>query len=448
MPVPFDAIALLCAITLVGVAPILLGSKRDLVVSPRFWMIAVYLAVFAIRPLCILIDPDYAHPYIRSQLDFHRLVVSGLTLALAGLVVFWVGYSLPVGRRLSSLVPLFGQQVSPRRWQQAVLGCFLVGLGAYLILVRSMGGLRELLAVLYMRAAVYEADETAGPMKELAKLIGVSALLEMHYHVRIRRTWWAWPLLVAGSVIIGTMGGRGAVAQLWVMTYLFYALAKPRYRKLGFVGALALGVFLFAVVALSARRSTRGGLDAAAQTLRTVPKALVENALDTVPMFDQMVAAMQIAGRDIPYCEGSSYLALIPIMVPRALWPINTETAGVTLRKVIEPQGIGGRPSTIMGEGYLNFGVIGALVPMFLLGIWCRLLHAYLVRGENQGTMVTLLYVFGLFSTLNLLTGVGPLAVRALVFRVCAALIAYAWSARKAACLSEGARRTIEHDFA
>ncbi|MBM3474598.1 MAG: oligosaccharide repeat unit polymerase [Armatimonadetes bacterium] len=434
-----DALILIAAIVLLGLAPFILAPRRDVVISPRFWIIGAFLGVFAVRPLYILLDPTKAHPYIGEQAEFPRLVVGGLCMALAGLAAFWIGYFLRGGKRLSELVPLFPQEISPARWRQAVLGCFLLGLAAYLIFLRSMGGLKELLAVLYMRAAVYEADETAGPMKELAKLVGVAALLGMHYHLRIGRARWAWPLLGFSSVLIGTMGGRGAVAQLWVMTYLLYALARPRYRSWKFLGTLVLVVIVFAAGALGVRRATSRGLGAAVESLRELPSAITENAMDTVPMFDHMVAAMQAAGRDVPYQEGTSYVQLIPVMVPRAIWPMETETAGVTVRKIVEPNGIGGRPPSAMGEGYLNFGAVGALGIMFLLGLWCRLLQCYLVRGADVSAMVPLLYVFALFSTLNFLAGVGPLAIRAFLFRLGAALVAFIWSARARVPVAEDA---------
>jgi hypothetical protein len=442
MLIPPDGLALIGAILLLAVAPFALARTDATVTTPRFWIVGAYAGLYVLRPSCILLNPDWAHRYISSQPEFPRLVVGGLALALAGLACFWIGYYLRAGKQLSHLIPQLPQDISPARWRQAVLGCFLLGLVAYVVFLRSMGGLKELLAVLYMRAAVYEADETAGPMKELAKLVGVAALLGMHYHVRIRPARWAWPLLCLSSAIIGTMGGRGAVAQLWIMTYLLYALARPQYRSWKFLGALVLGVVLFATAALSARRATQGGMEAAVASLRSLPAKMTENVLDTVPMFDQMVATVQATGREIPYKEGESYVELIPVMVPRSLWPIETETAGVTLRKVIEPYGIGGRPPSAMGEGYMNFGLVGALGIMFLLGIWCRFLQAYLARGADCSLIVPLLYTFTLFSTINFLTGVGPLAVRACLFRVGAALVAFFWSARMRLSAPEG--RSVE----
>ncbi|MBM3498924.1 MAG: hypothetical protein FJX74_09665 [Armatimonadetes bacterium] len=442
MLLPADALALIAAILLVAVAPLVSAPTRDMLISPRFWIAGAFVGLYVVRPLCILVYPTYAHPFIGLQPEFPRLVSGGLALALAGLTVFWVGYFLPAGKRLGDLVPLLPQQISPARWRQAVLGCFLLGLLAYAIFLHSMGGLKQLLAVLYMRAAVYEADETAGPMKELAKLVGIAALLGMHYHLRIRPARWVWPLLGVSSAIIATMGGRGAVAQLWVMTYLLYALARPRYRSWKPLVALVVGVALFAAAALGARRATQGGPEAALASLRELPAEALGNVLDTVPMFDQMVATVQTTGREIPYKEGDSYLELIPVMVPRAFWPIETETAGVTLRKVIEPFGIGGRPPSAMGEGYMNYGLTGALGVMFLLGIWCRFLQTYLVRGQAVSLMVPLLYALALFSTLSFLAGVGPLAVRACLFRVGAALVAFLWSARTQ--LLAGADRPVE----
>jgi len=430
MLIPPEAFVLIGAIVLLAVAPFVAWRKPGLVTQCRFWVMGNFVVVFALRPLFILLRPEYAHHYIRRQPEFPQLVVGGLCLALAGLAVFWVGYFLRAGRRLGEALPLLPQDISPARWRQAVLACLLIGLLCYLILLRTMGGLQGLLSVLYMRAAAYEADETAGPMKELAKLIGGAAVLGMYYHIRIKRAWWAWPLLVLSSGVVATMGGRGAVVGQWTMTYVLYALTYPRYRSWKFLVAVGLGVLVFATVALGARRATRGGVGAVAQAARDLPATLTGSIVDAAPHFDQMVAALQVAGREVPYREGSSYAELIPIMVPRALWPVQTETVGVTLRKAIDPDGLGGRPSTAMGEGYLNFGLVGALVPMLFLGIWCRGLETYLARSQDRSLIAPLLYAFAVFSTGHLTFSVGPLAVRYFLFRLAPALAAFAWSAR------------------
>jgi hypothetical protein len=147
-------------------------------------------------------------------------------------------------------------------------------------------------------------------------------------------------------------------------------------------------------------------------------------------MFDHMLAAFRATGREFPNREGTSYTQLLPVMVPRSVWPIETETAGVSLRKVIEPFGIGGRPSSAMGEGYMNFRLVGALVPMFFMGVWCRFMQVFMIRNEGRSSVAPLFYAFMLLATPRLLTGVMPLALRELLLRLAAVAVSFGWSAR------------------
>jgi hypothetical protein len=180
------------------------------------------------------------------------------------------------------------------------------------------------------------------------------------------------------------------------------------------------------------RRASRGGGEAVVSSLQELPAEFAEELLDQARGFDYMVAAMRVTGREVARREGYTYIQFFPIMVPRAIWPCQTETAGATLRAAIEPYGMGGRPPGIMGEGYMNFGAVGALAAMFLLGIWCRCIQVYMNRALGHSQVAPLLCGYALILLPKFLVGVGPFAARALLARIVLVLLAYVWSARMA----------------
>lgn len=433
MAIPSDAYILAAAMVLAAAAPFVLKIRPNEHLTPRAWIAVVYVVVFVFRPLYILHRPEEAHPYIASEPDFPRIVVTGMAVALVGLLAFWIGYSTGLGTSLGRVIPVFRRELSSRRWLEATFGLWFISVAAYAVLLRQMGGLPRLLSILYARAAFYEADEMAGPAHSVAQFAGVAASFGLYYHLVKRRTWWAWPLLLVASVLVGTMGGRGAVLiQIWLLSYVVYAFCKPRYRSWKLLVGMAAVVAVVATGAVMVRRATKLGGEAVIETVRALPADFAEELLNEARGFDYMASAMHATGRDITRLDGYSYIQVLPIMVPRMLWPYPTETAGVTLRAAIEPQGLGGRPPGAMGEGLMNFGQLGAIVAMFALGIYTRAVHTYMLRSLGRSPIAPLLCAYALVLMPKFLVGVGPFAVRTLVLRVVLILIAYAWAAKVA----------------
>jgi hypothetical protein len=245
-------------------------------------------------------------------------------------------------------------------------------------------------------------------------------------------------MLLVASVLVGTMGGRGAVLiQIWLLAYVVYAFCRPKYRSWKWLAGIVAVVAVVATGAVMVRRATRRGGEAVVQTLKTVPGEFAAELLNEARGFDYMAAAVYATGRDIRLLEGYSYTQSLPIMVPRAVWPIETETAGVTLCQAIEPGGVGGRPPSAMGEGYMNFGIAGALVAMFLLGIWCRAVQVYMTRALDRSPLAALLCGYALILMPKFLVSVAAFAVRTIVLRLVLVLAAYLWAARTSNVRSE-----------
>ncbi|HEX8847962.1 MAG TPA: hypothetical protein VF761_00345 [Gemmatimonadaceae bacterium] len=114
-----------------------------------------------------------------------------------------------------------------------------------------------------------------------------------------------------------------------------------------------------------------------------------ETAVARSATLDLLADVVQRTPRDIPYWGGHTYLSLVGLAVPRVLWPNKpTKTLG---------QDFGHRYSFIetwdtstsinvpfLIEFYMNFGMTGVLVGMFITGMIYRILDSLLnVPGQS-----------------------------------------------------------------
>jgi oligosaccharide repeat unit polymerase len=102
----------------------------------------------------------------------------------------------------------------------------------------------------------------------------------------------------------------------------------------------------------------------------------------------------------VDFIHGSSYLALLTLPVPRAIWP---EKPGMVDGRVGEAfYGVTyGIPPGPIGEAYWNFGIPGILLVFFLLGAFYKWLSEWFQQYAQQPT-VLVLYIITLFQLAEL----------------------------------------------
>ncbi|MGA9995590.1 MAG: hypothetical protein WBP93_09255 [Pyrinomonadaceae bacterium] len=115
----------------------------------------------------------------------------------------------------------------------------------------------------------------------------------------------------------------------------------------------------------------------------------------------------------VPYQYGGSYKYFVVALIPRALWPGKPEANsvnnfyainyGISTEQVLERSTFG---VSLIGEGYMNFGVFGVLLAMALQGLIISLLE-HLFAGENSGAGGKAIFLASLVFFLN---GIGSSA--------------------------------------
>jgi len=95
---------------------------------------------------------------------------------------------------------------------------------------------------------------------------------------------------------------------------------------------------------------------------------------------------------------GASYFRFLFAVIPREIWPNKPSHLGRQIPILLRSgEGARAQPVTLLGEMYLNFGYLGIIVNMALIGILCKFFYVLLTRSKQKNSSpsvpATLVYV-------------------------------------------------------
>jgi len=178
----------------------------------------------------------------------------------------------------------------------------------------------------------------------------------LHRKIRIRTVVWAFGFIVA----------------------IFMIMITLRAGKIINVGDIASQITAEAILDRLVGNRNLFGIDKTGHIINAVPKKL-------------------------PYQFGRSFLSILFAPIPRTLWSSKPPVLlGATIGQVVyETKDEAGRgagiPPGFVPELYLNFGIPGVIIGMFMLGIWLKFLYKsfrpYLEHNRNAAIIyITLIY--------------------------------------------------------
>lgn len=221
-------------------------------------------------------------------------------------------------------------------------------------------------------------------------------------------------------------GSRTAVIYPMVMGLLVW-LMRERKIALGKILLFVLTGILLTGLLGNFRASTFGGridwdtLTGAAPAATTTDDSALTTGLMEITERGSVTAAvfpiLALVPREVDFIHGSSYLALVTLPIPRAIWP---EKPGMVDGRVGAafygaPFGI---PPGPIGEAYWNFGIPGVFLVFFVLGAFYRWLSEWFQQHAQEPT-AAVLYILTLFqlsepsssAILNWLLGLVPFLI-------------------------------------
>jgi len=394
LPVYFSVAYIILGITLLSVVRL----SRD-VLNPLLLVLCLGIIRFSVPGfLALKSDPDFlVFQLMRLERDTWIL---GHALALAGLLGVVVGWLLPLQlfgsrQRLPAIGASLNMGLSRGVPYAASLG-MLLGLAALFVFVGSHVSVSEAVSTGEMRGT--EIQEGTGKYFHLSLMLIASSVVFSSYLMERRYIWWiaCLPAIVA-AVSFGVLGGRVRtfVPIACVVLLLWYRRNELKVPvRIGFALALVL-LPVFSYVG----QLYRGGLGVDAFARIFSVSSLTEYVNYAVWLeWGQLhsLAGAILVGPGV--LEGRTFTAL--------LWPLTKfvelsgKSAGVFIVQTLV--GMGERKwslhATLIGDAYLNFGILGVFVVTAVFGL--LLSNAY--KAFRQGAIGAPYYSLALFYSLRI----------------------------------------------
>ncbi len=326
-------------------------------------------------------------------------IARGQWIAMLGLICFFVGYGIPIRVVMHSALPAKGYE-----WSQypALVATGMLMFIGWIFYIASAAGLIPASAGTGWQGAVASATISGSALLTATYLKYRSTLARNLLVILV-------PITTAVNFMTGSKTAALMPAAMVVMTWVIV----QRTIRIRWVLAGVLAITMLYPVAQFWRTDI----------LQKNTLTLIDVARDPVPALqrtglflsstragDYFGAGFEATGRRLdaigissviirdtpsvsPFQNGRT-LALIPIaFIPRILWPGKPIIPiGAWISQTYTPYGYltdTNLAATWIGEFYLNFGLLGVAVGMFVMGLILRLIHESLLRRNATIPMIS-----------------------------------------------------------
>ncbi|MFQ5850572.1 MAG: O-antigen polysaccharide polymerase Wzy [Candidatus Binatia bacterium] len=374
----------------------------------------MYFLHFVARPVFLLFNPD---EMMRFGPDAEALLANALLYTNIGFASLLIGYHSFAGCRLANYLPPLACKLRKGRLFNTIVLLYAVGLLMRLIVFSKGWHLR------YASGAYY------GEVSAWFRVIDYLAVFSLYgfllatlyvFYTRYGRTNLLplWYLMLGIEFTSAVLGG-----SKFALLFAFLApLMAWRYRQMRMkVWPLLAASVAFIIIAFPFLTVYRASIDyevilgggytaalgallpAVASSFLSNPWVWVEQVfVQVLTRFHGIVSMMAIiAGVPdlVDYQHGKTLLGAIASLVPTFLWPAKDEaiiSAGYLMAWQIWNLGTragAGIGSTQIGELYMNFGMLGVITGMFVLGAFYRFTYTYLIERQMH-FMSLFLYIY------------------------------------------------------
>jgi hypothetical protein len=376
--------------------------------SPALLLAFVFLALYAVRAWAIRGDHTpfvTVTPRVFEAYDAYFSEV--LDFAIIAVAAFYAGYAWVLGAALARSLPRPRELIPMEGAYVAGLLLLLVGLPFLVVAILQHQG-RLLIASTQANSAFSEVFLNGAALTFVGlALVGIGAYQTVEARRAGRK---AVFLLAAAVMFVLALASAQKVSLLWVGIAVLSAwhFGRRSLRPWHVVGSFAVFVLLLFPFVQEVRGDMASSSDQPSIVTAIVraPSRIVHNEVfsgnprqkltvgdylsDAFNVFtvrlygiDSLLVERALTPSVYPYLHGSTYERLPASFVPRAIW--NNKPA-LSLGKWFGDR-YWGRNTTedqsyqavgFPGEFYLNFGPLGVLFGMFLVGFLYRLWYAWL----------------------------------------------------------------------
>jgi oligosaccharide repeat unit polymerase len=358
----------------------------------------LFFALYSL-PLPVLVCCQRAPATLAFSTD---ILVQALSLSLLGLICFYCGYHIRLGKVIAQRLPLFAAE-SKRRLLRSVAFLLLISLFLLVFFLNAIGGLQSFFRTGYQ---IYKLEKNIEYLAVWANFVSPALLLFFHitHRSRTRISKVLFIVLLFGvSVLFFASGKRRYLFTLIfaLLIYRHYAIRRfsaNQVMLLGVVGFILMGWWgLLRGLSVEQLFIQQGWIAMREVSLSDLFYTVTgEGEFNVVgAILPQIIESLSKG--NLQYLFGMSYLQAPVIFIPKLLYPNRPQVLSEWYVSTYYPHMAGeggGRGFFFLAEAYLNFGTVGVVLLMFIAGIVFRITYSYLMISGYEPRVVLLYAVF------------------------------------------------------
>jgi hypothetical protein len=368
--------------------------------EPVFWVAPLFFLTYGAHAALRLLRDDF---------DFRGNIVAGtsitsvmlevLVFASIGLIAIYAGYYWRWSASLGSALPSFRPGWSSQRAWVAIVALLAIGIVGFLSLRPAIGtGPRSHLAKGGSKFAFIAVN-----FLNIASIIAIADVLIRwpadRWHPSLRtvlKAVVATAIVAGNSLLLWQLDGRGrAFGTMIVAVFLFHYL----FRRFSFPAGMGLFAIIKAIPSWAiALLTSIIALDFGGFASELASPYLFRASPYT--SFNNIVVLLAGVPERLDFQGGTTFLSALFELVPAQPF---LETHIVYNQAFLPDWGSrAGVPITLLGELYLNFGLVGVAIGLFVIGVVIRAVYEWLVSDQATATSLVL---FSLLTNSFLLMG-------------------------------------------
>ncbi|GIW68011.1 MAG: hypothetical protein KatS3mg096_879 [Candidatus Parcubacteria bacterium] len=382
--------------------------------------IITFLSFISTVPYLILV---FLNPRV-IQIDVYREIQNDFETAFLWFgIVYLVGFvSLIAGLRNKKIniiirkYPKFIAKIDSRKLKTAIFSSFLIGIMSFILIISIIGGFSTIISNLTRRVELFAGYGYLMSLISLLMMGNYLLIYSLKFHSSKLKKIIILLLIVITGLILSFYGGRKLFIHLIIFSILVNHYCVKRYNSFSFNKVFIVFLFLIPYfIAMPLIRSSDNpykyflNINYLIQDIKENSESLITH-LSYIDQYVFITHHFNISN----YFYGSSFLDLFFAPIPSSIYkdkpPIDE---GVYVRQIalgyqIKPpmplQEIQNKrlsaswPVETLGNMYMNFGILGVIIGMYLLGLLIKLfyLNAKLVNFNLLPLLIYIYSVIGL----------------------------------------------------
>jgi|GEM_PF-3319396 len=359
----------------------------------------LYFMAFFVKPILILIDEDFV--VLKHLYSGGKYFDLSLLAAIIGLLAFYSGYYSFKRERTKGYFNK-GNIYKSSRAIVVVFMCIIGGIGGYLCLVYSSGGLTNFITSAFIGRGELFVGKGYILIISFFCWLAVATCISYIYHKGgiFYKSLLFYMMFFTILLIQSSYASRTALLSIILIPIIYFHF---RYRKIRLKKSLISIIILFTLLTTyDVYRQTEIGISKyGGGTLKDIIKTSIGSSFAEIDGFSIILEQIPLQ-RDFFYGQ-VELEALIYPLIPRAIFPSKKIIWGTNLiQEVYIPNYQFTTYSvSILGPGYADFGWFGIIMNMFLLGFISKyLFQKFKQDPDNDGNLF--LYIFFICNIVNI----------------------------------------------